>query len=175
MARKYESRVFVANIWAPVPYTLFTPENASTLDQTQEDEARGQASALLTTRELSDLPASVIVAPGSPAVELGRMVRKTLIRSSWPLTCRTGFKHLVMGSVAEELFRSLPCPVLTVGPNVSTRPMERTEIKQVLFPTDFSDESQDGIPTPERASGADAAGSGPGRAGCGAESLQSHS
>ena len=37
---------------------------------------------------------------------------------------RTGMKHLLMGSVAEELFRHLPCPVLTVGPNVSKTSME---------------------------------------------------
>ena len=38
-----------------------------------------------------------------------------------------------MGSVAEELFRSLPCPVLTVGPNISSRFDNQSEIKQILF------------------------------------------
>lgn len=31
---------------------------------------------------------------------------------------RTGLGKLIMGSVAEELFRQAPCPVLTVGPKV---------------------------------------------------------
>lgn len=30
---------------------------------------------------------------------------------------RTGFKHLVLGSVAEELVRGAPCPVLVVRPS----------------------------------------------------------
>jgi nucleotide-binding universal stress UspA family protein len=59
---------------------------------------------------------------------------------------RTGFKRLLLGSVAEELFRSLPCPVLTVGPHVSTRFATQTEVKEVLFPTDLSIESGDVFP-----------------------------
>lgn len=31
---------------------------------------------------------------------------------------RHGFKHLMLGSVAEHIFRHAQCPVLTVGPNV---------------------------------------------------------
>ena len=47
-----------------------------------------------------------------------------------------------MGSVAEELFRHLPCPVLTVGPKVAKGSMETSEIRHILFPTDLSDESR---------------------------------
>jgi nucleotide-binding universal stress UspA family protein len=55
-------------------------------------------------------------------------------------------KHLLMGSVAEDLFRHLPCPVLTVGPNVSKASMRATDIKHILFPTDLSHESQKVFP-----------------------------
>jgi nucleotide-binding universal stress UspA family protein len=47
-----------------------------------------------------------------------------------------------MGSVAEELFRNLPCPVLTVGPNASNRLVAENGIKHILFPTDLSLESK---------------------------------
>jgi nucleotide-binding universal stress UspA family protein len=147
IARQYASQVFVANIWSPVSYTLVTPENASTVDQAEAGEARAQARALLATRELSSLPVTVIVEPGSPEVELSRIVRQQKIDLVIVGTHgRTGFKHLVMGSVAEELLRTLPCPVLTVGPNVSKRSMESAEIKHVLFPTDLSDESRTVFP-----------------------------
>jgi nucleotide-binding universal stress UspA family protein len=143
IARKYGSEIFVANIWSPVPYTLVTPENASTLDQTQEDDARARASALLETRELSGLRATVILEPGSPVVELNRIVRHQKIDLVVVGTHgRSGFKHVIMGSVAEELLRSLPCPVLTVGPNVPKGSMESAEIRHVLFPTDLSEESR---------------------------------
>lgn len=64
---------------------------------------------------------------------------------------RTGLGKLLLGSVAESILRHAPCPVLTVGPNVSGRaklpafqnqgtelaPVE-LEIRQILFATNFS-------------------------------------
>jgi nucleotide-binding universal stress UspA family protein len=64
---------------------------------------------------------------------------------------RTGFGKLLLGSVAEDILRHAPCPVLTVGPKVSghaklpafpTRhrvvaPPE-LELQQIVFATDFS-------------------------------------
>ena len=51
-----------------------------------------------------------------------------------------------MGSIAERLLRTLPCPVLSVGPNVSKHSMETAEIKRILFPTDISLESRTVFP-----------------------------
>jgi len=64
---------------------------------------------------------------------------------------RTGLGKLLLGSVAESILRHAPCPVLTVGPNVSGRaklpafqnqgaelaPVE-LEIRQILFATNFA-------------------------------------
>jgi universal stress protein A len=33
---------------------------------------------------------------------------------------RTGLSHLMMGSVAEKIVRTAPCPVLTIGPTSVT-------------------------------------------------------
>jgi nucleotide-binding universal stress UspA family protein len=49
---------------------------------------------------------------------------------------RTGFGKVVLGSVAETVFRQCQCPVLTVGPKVVRRPDQRT--KEILYATDFS-------------------------------------
>jgi nucleotide-binding universal stress UspA family protein len=147
IARKYRSQVLVTHIWTPFPYTMVTPETAAELEKRDENEVLAKARALLTTRELSGLPATIVVEPGNPAAELDRIVRQQNVDLVIVSTHgRTGFRHLLMGSVAEELFRSLPCPVLTIGPNVSKRLMETTEIKHVLFPTDLSDESRTVFP-----------------------------
>jgi nucleotide-binding universal stress UspA family protein len=53
---------------------------------------------------------------------------------------RTGLKKIWMGSVAEQVFRSATCPVLTVGPSVAW-PKTEPRAKRILFPTDFSPES----------------------------------
>ena len=53
---------------------------------------------------------------------------------------RTGLKKIWMGSVAEQVFRSSSCPVLTVGPAVAW-PKSQQQHPRILFPTDFSPES----------------------------------
>ena len=59
---------------------------------------------------------------------------------------RTGVSKVLMGSVAEKMFRHAPCPVLTVGPNVSGEPEAIVDIHTILFPTDFSPESVAAVP-----------------------------
>jgi nucleotide-binding universal stress UspA family protein len=67
---------------------------------------------------------------------------------------RTGLGKVVMGSVAEEILRQVSCPVLTVGPKVvgtvapeSRRdrelPPAQINVRQVLYATDFKQESQE--------------------------------
>jgi nucleotide-binding universal stress UspA family protein len=55
---------------------------------------------------------------------------------------RTGARKLLMGSVAEQIVRQSPCPVLVVGPNVRHQRNSATEFNQVLLATDFGEESQ---------------------------------
>lgn len=50
---------------------------------------------------------------------------------------RHGLKHLLMGSVAEAIFRNATCPVLTVGPHVTVRPSHDFRAEKILFPTDL--------------------------------------
>ena len=52
---------------------------------------------------------------------------------------RTGVAKVLLGSVAEEIFRTLPCPVLTVGPHSDPA---KANIREILLATDFGSESQ---------------------------------
>jgi nucleotide-binding universal stress UspA family protein len=54
---------------------------------------------------------------------------------------RQGISRLVLGSVAEEVFRNVPCPVMTVGPDVKARGANGLEIKNVLLATHFEPNS----------------------------------
>ena len=53
---------------------------------------------------------------------------------------RSGLAKMLLGSVAERIFRQAPCPVLTVGPN-SPEPGSRGGIKKILYATDFTPQS----------------------------------
>jgi nucleotide-binding universal stress UspA family protein len=55
---------------------------------------------------------------------------------------RHGLKHLLMGSVAEAIFRHATCPVLTVGPHVAVRPSHDFKAEKILFPTDLGEHAE---------------------------------
>jgi nucleotide-binding universal stress UspA family protein len=50
---------------------------------------------------------------------------------------RTGLRHLILGSVTEKVMRHCYCPVLTV--RKSKRYTEKTDIRRVIVPIDFSE------------------------------------
>ena len=51
---------------------------------------------------------------------------------------RTGLAKMLLGSVAEEIFRTVACPVLTVGPHSD---VAKANIREILFATDFASEA----------------------------------
>jgi nucleotide-binding universal stress UspA family protein len=55
---------------------------------------------------------------------------------------RTGLQKLLLGSVAEEVFRRSAVPVLTIGPAVSGGTHSDGRFRNVLLATDFGSESQ---------------------------------
>lgn len=55
---------------------------------------------------------------------------------------RTGLGKLILGSFAEEIFRTVSCPVLTVGPHSSAYRAAAGPIREILYATDLSPESQ---------------------------------
>lgn len=142
IARKYGSQIFAAHVWAPLPYSMVPPEALSALEGKEESDAREALNSFMRIKELEGLAVTPILKCGEATRELSRIVHQHHIDLAILSTHgRTGFKRLLMGSVAEELFRSLPCPVLTVGPNISQRFNTQTEIKRILFPTDLSHDS----------------------------------
>jgi len=50
---------------------------------------------------------------------------------------RGGIKNLVLGSVAEEIVDSAYCPVLTVGPHVSSKLEPELRLRRILYATDL--------------------------------------
>jgi len=59
---------------------------------------------------------------------------------------RSGFGKMLLGSVAEKIFRQARCPVLTIGPNVQPSFPFTAQARSVLFPTDFSPQAEHAFP-----------------------------
>lgn len=142
VARHYGSRLFAAHVWTPSPYPMMAPEVATVLDRRQQRAAEEELETLLKAPELQGVPAQALVRHGAPVEQLQRIVKEQHIDLAVASTHgETGFRHRVLGSVAEELVRALTCPVLTVGPHLAKRFEHQNEIHSILFPTDFSEES----------------------------------
>lgn len=59
---------------------------------------------------------------------------------------RSGLKKLALGSVAEEVLRMAPCPVLTIGPNATVAGSGAIEFRRILFATDFGPTAAKALP-----------------------------
>lgn len=95
----------------------------------------------LLTYDVHDLEYQVVIGRGDVASELESVVRNDHVDLIIVGTHnRTGFGKIVLGSVAEQIFRRVSCPVLTVGPHSSRNADISTtgRVRVFLFPTDFS-------------------------------------
>lgn len=85
------------------------------LDGTLEDAVRERLVKILTPREQIDFKPIFEFRSGSPAAEITRYAKDADVDLIVMGTHGRGFvAHAVLGSVAEKVVRTAPCPVLTV-------------------------------------------------------------
>ena len=145
IAREYGSEIYACHILLPNVYACMAPEFGDVVAAGLEEEA--QAEMRRIEPQLSGLPHRI-------RIERGPEVRATLQRivaeNDIDLVVlgthgRRGVQKLLLGSVAEEIWRHVNVPVLTVGPGVSRSHGEKG-FHCVLFATDFTRESLEGLP-----------------------------
>jgi nucleotide-binding universal stress UspA family protein len=95
-----------------VPWQLAPREE---IERAIESSAWESLRSLLSADDQKRLHAEVALEGGAPFVEIIRYARTHDIDLiAMGTHGRSGVKHLLMGSVAEHVIRSSPCPVLTV-------------------------------------------------------------
>ena len=146
IARKYGSTVFAAHVHS---FALLEGLPPTVELQSIAAQAMKEARASMEELELhlSGIPHEFIVCQGDIWDRLSSIVETKDVNLIVVGTHgRAGASKLLMGSVAERIFRQAPCPVLTVGPNVSGEPGSIADIHTILYPTDFSTESMAAFP-----------------------------
>jgi nucleotide-binding universal stress UspA family protein len=134
LARAYDATLVTVHVVAPMVVAVEPPGVVN-----MAELARRDMLDLAATGELETIKHREIVAEGPIWDSLAQIVEKAEIDLIVVGTHgRTGLKKLVLGSVAEEIFREAPCPVLTVGPQVTSELRHTPQIKTVLYATDFS-------------------------------------
>ena len=147
IARRHGARLFLAHVLPAearpaIPIEPLPPE----LD-TEHRRAESQIIELLRDPVLSGITCDTLLAHGAFWEVLGEMmVEKGIDLLVTGTHGREGLKKVVLGSVAEQIFRFASRPVLTVGPHVDPKLLADSKLQHVLFATDFSDGSLHALP-----------------------------
>ncbi len=145
IARQYGAKLFGAHVVASEDYLFTAPESWSAHIQ-QEEQLQQEVAARLE-KQLQGVPHEVLFGVGDVWKVLSRLVGEHDVDLIVVGTHgRTAARKLLMGSVAEKIFRQATCPVLIVGPNVPDMKNSQKQFQRVLFATDFSKESLAALP-----------------------------
>jgi len=145
IAQQYSGKVHALHVRFPATYPIVGPEAMPQIIEAAEEQAKLEAQQLHSMFE--GIPHDVTIGEGDLWPTLNKVLRDEAMDLIVLGTHgRTGLGRVLMGSVAEEIFRKAACPVLTVGPHVSKEAERRLEMREILFATDFSPESQRALP-----------------------------
>jgi nucleotide-binding universal stress UspA family protein len=136
IARRHNSKLFIAHV--------VTSRSESAL---MDGWRAGQAEIIeqLLANRLDGIEHELVVNSGQVGEVLPRLIAENRIDLVVVGTRgRTGVLKLLLGSVAENIFRQAPCPVLTVGPNISGQNPE-VGPERILAATGFAAHSVFGV------------------------------
>lgn len=142
LAHRYDSTLYMLNVLPHIPFV----ESAEAADpEKMKSVAQKKLSDLARSEGFKGITHSEVIREGELAEVLSNLVRERHIDMIILGTeGRTGIDKFLLGSVAEEVFRSAECPVLTLGPHVSRG--LGGQLEHVLYATDFGPESVHGLP-----------------------------
>ena len=149
VARHYGAKFYLAHVVSSIGFTLAGPEAANTACQAVWRDARELEDELVKKGALAGLQHDVIVRRGEVWEELDKVIKQEHVDLVVVGTHgRGGVRKLILGSVAEQIFRHADCMVLTVGPEASPEvPIDsHRSIRPFLFATDFGAASLHALP-----------------------------
>jgi nucleotide-binding universal stress UspA family protein len=140
IARRYGSTIYAAYVIEPEVYPLVPPTAWPKMAE-QEEVFRKESRKDLEER-LQAVPHKIIFQQGKVWQTLSEIIEeKEIDLLLFSTHGRTGLDRVLFGSVAEEILRKAPCPVLAVGPAVTAKPKRTAELNRILYATDFGAES----------------------------------
>jgi nucleotide-binding universal stress UspA family protein len=136
LARRYGAALFVTHVLPPEPRYELPIESASDAINPRKLEAQQHFDALIASGVLNDVVHEPILRSG----DFWGTLQDVMATRSIDLIVagthgRQGLRKLLMGSVAEKIFRLAACPVVTVGPHAK---FPADGMHHILFATDFS-------------------------------------
>ena len=140
VARRFEAKVYVTHVVeAPV---AALPSAAFYETVSFHEEAERKLNTLLCEGKLNGVLHEMVLAEGS----LWPVVEEIIAEKKIDLVVvgthgRKAFSKMMLGSVAEEIYRKAKCPVLTIGPESPANPESEMRPRRILLATDLQDEA----------------------------------
>jgi len=136
LARRHASRVHTIHVNSPDSYNLLDPDAFAITFNSPEANPKNVSDVLHGL--LTGLHSQTPLRQGAVWEVISDVVKRNeidlLVLASHG---RHGIPRLVLGSVAEDVFRNVSCPVLTVGPDVKPCTNREMKIKKMLLATHF--------------------------------------
>jgi len=149
IARHHGARLYIVHVVSSVGYRMVGPDAEIQAAELAARDLKALWSKLGGADESGRVELALIVRRGDVCYQLEELIQKEVIDLVVVGTRgRTGVSKVMLGSVAEDIFRKVSCPVLTVGPN-SAWDWPQREVgaeKVILFATDFGDAALKALP-----------------------------
>lgn len=147
IASRYGSKIYLVHVIPPEARMPVPMEHLpAQLDRSRLDADR-EMKSFLQGNWFGETPHEVLLERGPVWDVLSDLIERDEIDLLVLGTHgRGGLKKVILGSVAEELFRRASCPVLTVGPAAPAEPTAQEEFRRILFATDFGPASLNALP-----------------------------
>ena len=143
IADRYHARLYVAHVINPELFDPADPGSTPAMIKQAHEQAHQKMDHLLGARGAESDCNQTIVSEGAVSEVLIDLVRREHIDLAILGTHgHQSFKKMVLGSIAEEVFRMAPCPVLTIGPRSVSAPAN-IELRHVLYLAQFAPDSSE--------------------------------
>lgn len=120
LAKTFGARLTILHVVELPPYPIegFVPSSvSSSFIEDLERQATEDLAQIAPEAETSGVEVTRMVAVGTPYRKILDVAEAEQVDLIVMATAgRTGFSHLVMGSIAERVVRTATCPVLTIRP-----------------------------------------------------------
>lgn len=145
-AERHGAKLLVAHIVPQLTYACYRPGSVDQVSREERDCAEFKLNQIIGSLQHEGRTCEALVEfgdPGKALIELADKHKIDLIVLG--TSSRGGLGKLIVGSIAEEIIRKAPCPVLTVGPHVVTEP--HAHFKSIVCAVDFSSASLRAVQT----------------------------
>src|ERR1700680_901327 len=137
IARSYGAKMFGLHVIPYDDYTSAAPEAWAMMADATEKETKEDARRL--DEQLKGVEHEVVIGRGNVWEATAKLIKeKEIDLIVLGTRGRTGLGKALLGSVAEQILRQAPCPVLTVGPRVTLEPEKALKMHEILYATDLA-------------------------------------